>query len=65
MIHGNFKSKPGFIHPKTLDGVYFAPATYKSSHIEGRGRYWDSNTGIYSYNCKTIYGNVFAYHQQN
>ena len=53
MIHGNFKSKPGFIHPKTLDGVYFAPAIYKSSHIEGRGRYWDSNTGTYSYCCKT------------
>ena len=46
MIHGNFKSQPGFIHPQTLDGVYFAPTIFKSAHIEGRGRYLDPVSGI-------------------
>ena len=46
MIHGNFKSQPGFIHPQTLDGVYFAPMIFKSAHIEGRGRYLDPVSGI-------------------
>ena len=46
MIHGNFKSQPGFVHPKTLDGVYFAPAIFKSAYIEGRGRYYDPEAGI-------------------
>ena len=45
MIYGNFKSQPGFKHPKTLDGVYFAPLSYKSALIEGRARYTDPNTG--------------------
>ena len=46
MINGNFKSQPGFIHPQTLDGVYFAPTIFKSAHIEGRGRYLDPVSGI-------------------
>ena len=34
-----FKNQPGFIHPKTSDGVLFSAIAYKSAHIEGRGRY--------------------------
>lgn len=45
MIYANFKSQPGFVHPKTLDGVFFAPLIYKSTLIEGRGRYKDEHTG--------------------
>ena len=46
MIHGNFKSQPGFIQPRTLDGIYFGPTIFKSAHIEGRGRYLDPVSGI-------------------
>lgn len=46
MIHGNFKSQPGFIQPRTLDGIYFGPTIFKSAHIEGRGRYQDPVSGI-------------------
>jgi len=47
MIYGNFKSQPGFRQPKTLDGVYFAPLTFESAHIEGRGRYKDNEKGTW------------------
>lgn len=50
MIYGNFKSQPGYRQPKTLDGVYFAPTTFESAHIEGRGRYKDNEKGICWYN---------------
>ena len=42
-----FKGFEGFIHPKTHDGVYFAPIPFISGLIEGRGRYRDPNTGMH------------------
>ena len=47
MIYGNFKTKKGFSHPETIDGVKFAPYGWKSAHIEGRGRYFDPVSGSF------------------
>ena len=56
MIYGNFKTKSGFVHPETLDGVKFAPYGWKSAYIEGKGQYYDPESGIVaSYGWKSAY----------
>ena len=46
MIFANFKTKKGFSHPETIDGVKFAPYGWKSAYVEGRGRYFDPESGL-------------------
>ena len=58
MIYGNYKTKKGFKHPQTIDGVQFAPYGWKSAHIEGRGKYYDPETGLWRLEIRSeIYTN--------
>ena len=47
MTSAYFKSQPKFKQQKTLDGVYYAPAIFKSALIEGRGQYYNPTTGFF------------------
>ncbi|XP_066921710.1 uncharacterized protein [Clytia hemisphaerica] len=55
MLYGNYKTKKGFKHPQTIDGVQFAPYGWKSAYIEGKGQYYDPETGLWSQTPNHVY----------